>query len=80
MRNSATFTGSCSTHRYFGPVANHVSVNQRDVSLRDSLEYHSKGKDYQALAAMCDTVLRCAQSGGLKLRAQMILNRIESKV
>lgn len=80
MRTGSTFTGGCVSHRYFGTVAVHTSVNLKDLSLRESLEYHSKGKDYQALAAMCDSVLRCAQSDSLKLRAQIILNRIESKV
>lgn len=80
MRNSATFTGSCNTHRYFGPVTLHQSVNLRDQSLRDSLKYHLKNSrnDYAALSAMCDTVLRLAKSDSLKLQAQFLLHNIEA--
>lgn len=80
MRTSGTFTGSCNSHRYFGTVAVHKSVNLRDQSLRESLKYHLKNSrnDYQALAAMCDTVLRCAQSDSLKTQAQFLLHNIEA--
>lgn len=79
MRSSAapTSTGSLSTFRYFGEVANHKVVNYRDVSLRESLQYHTKRKDYATLAAMCDTVLRLAKSECLKMTAQFLLDDIK---
>jgi hypothetical protein len=75
---SPVYTGSCDTHRYFGPIAKHKNINHKDAhlsrTLEDCLISHIKDPCYEALLLVCRTVINHAQSDSLKDRAYDIID------